>query len=59
MKYEDKTKEQLRNESAKLHQYIEALKAGETKHSPARSLLVMPAMFDHRRSPFIRDNNIR
>jgi hypothetical protein len=32
MIYKEKTKEQLINESAELHQSIEDLKAGKTKH---------------------------
>ncbi len=56
MNYKDKTKEQLINESAELHQRIEDLKAIETKHN--RAEFVSNVFFaDRRRSIFIRDNN--
>jgi hypothetical protein len=35
MKYKDKTKEQLINESAELHQRVEDLEAEATKHEKA------------------------
>ena len=52
MKYKDKTKEQLINEPAELHQRIEDLEAKETKHKQAEFVRNI-YLADHKRSIFI------
>ena len=56
MKYNQKTKEQLINGSAGLHQRIENLEARKTKHN--RSELDSDVYFvDHNRNLILFDNN--
>ena len=56
MKHKDKTKEQLINESAELHQRIEDLKTREPKHNRAE-LVSNVCLVDRKRSIFMRYNN--